>query len=190
MGGWKDGWMDGIDFLSAAALILRRLRPHQAHMLSQVMNPSKGKIVGFVNLNIYWGIPICPVHCGWAVRESTPFTQRPLTVSGTDLNNSSPPSAAYMRQWIGSALAQIMACRHSAPSHYLNQCWVIVNWTVRNKLQWKLNGILSFSFKKMHLKMSSARMAAILSRGRWVNIWQAICLSLLRAVQGDCESVW
>ena len=25
--------------------------------------------------------------------------------------NSSPPSAAYMRQWIWSALVQIMACR-------------------------------------------------------------------------------
>ena len=25
--------------------------------------------------------------------------------------NASPPSAAYMRQWIGSALVQIMACR-------------------------------------------------------------------------------
>ena len=25
--------------------------------------------------------------------------------------NSSPPSAAYMRQWVGSALIQIMACR-------------------------------------------------------------------------------
>ena len=25
--------------------------------------------------------------------------------------NSSPPSAAYMHQWIGSALVQIMACR-------------------------------------------------------------------------------
>ena len=30
--------------------------------------------------------------------------------------------------------------------------------------------ILSFSLMKMHLKKSSARMAAILSRGRWVNI--------------------
>ena len=29
-------------------------------------------------------------------------------------------------------------------------------------------GIMSFSFKKMHLKMLSAKMAAILSRGRWV----------------------
>ena len=31
-------------------------------------------------------------------------------------------------------------------------------------------GNLSFSFKKMHLKLLSAKMAAILSRGRWVNI--------------------
>ena len=31
-------------------------------------------------------------------------------------------------------------------------------------------GILSFSFKKMHAKLSSAKMVAILSRGRWVNI--------------------
>ena len=30
-------------------------------------------------------------------------------------------------------------------------------------------GILSFSFKKMQLKISSAKLAAILSRGRWVN---------------------
>ena len=25
------------------------------------------------------------------------------------------------------------------PSHYLNQCWVNVNWSLRNKLQWNLN---------------------------------------------------
>ena len=28
-----------------------------------------------------------------------------------DVVHSYPPSAAYMRQWIGSALVQIMACR-------------------------------------------------------------------------------
>ena len=32
-----------------------------------------------------------------------------------------------------------------------------------------LSKIRSFSFKQMHLKMSSAKMAAILSKGRWVN---------------------
>ena len=25
------------------------------------------------------------------------------------------------------------------PSHYLNQCWIIVNWTIRNKFQWNHN---------------------------------------------------
>ena len=28
---------------------------------------------------------------------------------------------------------------YSAPSHYLNQCWVIDNWTLRNKPQWHFN---------------------------------------------------
>ena len=27
----------------------------------------------------------------------------------------------------------------SAPSHYLNQCWNIINWTLRNKLRWYFN---------------------------------------------------
>ena len=51
--------------------------------------------------------------------------------------NSFPLSAAYMRRWTGSALVQVMAsCLFLAPSHYLNQCSLIVNWTLRNKLQW------------------------------------------------------
>ena len=28
----------------------------------------------------------------------------------------------------------------SAPSNYLNQCWNIVNWTLRHKLQWNCKG--------------------------------------------------
>ena len=43
------------------------------------------------------------------------------------------------------------------PSHYLNQCWVIVNRIFRNKLQWNFNQNTSFSFTKMHLKISSAK---------------------------------
>ena len=50
--------------------------------------------------------------------------------------NSSPPSDAYIRWWTGSALVQIMACRWSAPSHYMNQCRSIAVWTLWNKLQW------------------------------------------------------
>ena len=53
--------------------------------------------------------------------------------------NSSPLSATYMRQWTGSALVQVMACRCSAPNHYLNQCWLFVDWTLGNIFQWNLN---------------------------------------------------
>ena len=61
-------------------------------------------------------------------------TQSFLALSNTSINSSSP-CVAYMRQWIGSALAQIMAYAYSAPSHYLNQWRVIVNWIFRNKLR-------------------------------------------------------
>ena len=53
-----------------------------------------------------------------------------------------------------------------------------ITWTNAELLQIRLLGTsfseiwignLSSSFKKMHLKISSAKMAAILSRGRWVN---------------------
>ena len=33
----------------------------------------------------------------------------------------------------------IISSDWSVPSHYLNQCWNIVNWTFRNKLGWNLN---------------------------------------------------
>ena len=54
----------------------------------------------------------------------------------------------WFRQWLVT---------YSAPSHYLNQCWVIVNWTLMNKLQWNFNQNTKLSFTKMHLKISSAK---------------------------------
>ena len=37
----------------------------------------------------------------------------------------------------------------SAPSHYLNQCWDIVNWTLRNKLQWNCKQYSYIFIKKI-----------------------------------------
>ena len=52
-----------------------------------------------------------------------------------------------------------------ATSHYLNQRWLIVNWTNFSEIR---NEILTFSFKQLHLKLSSAKMAAILSQPQYV----------------------
>ena len=39
----------------------------------------------------------------------------------------------------GAMLDQIMACCLKAPSHYLIQCRFIVNYTIKNRLQWKFS---------------------------------------------------
>ena len=41
--------------------------------------------------------------------------------------NSFGPSDAIWRCRSGSTLAQVMACCLTAPSHYLNQCWLIIS---------------------------------------------------------------
>ena len=56
------------------------------------------------------------------------------------------------QHWFGYLLAV-----YSAPSHYLKQWWVIVNWTPRDKLQWNFNQSTNFSCTKMPLKLSSAK---------------------------------
>ena len=52
-----------------------------------------------------------------------------------------PAGDAYMRQWSrsSSSLIQVLAYRRMAPSHCMNQYWVIVNWTHRKILQWNSN---------------------------------------------------
>ena len=97
----------------------------------------------------------------WNLLNSMPLSEAVQeTLSGiTRLQwfNSSPPSAAYMRQWIRSALVQIMVCRLFGAKPLSNQCWVIVNWNLRNKLQWNFDQIKNLSFMKMRLQISSAK---------------------------------
>ena len=91
-----------------------------------------------------------------------------------DTYYSSPPSAAYMRKWNGSALVQIRLVAFSAPSNYQNQCWVIVNWTRRDKLQWKFSQIINF-FQENASENTVREMADILFRRRWANENNVFC---------------
>ena len=54
----------------------------------------------------------------------------------------------WFRWWLGA---------YSAPSHYLNQCLNIVNWTLGTNFGEILIKIRTFSFKNIHLKMLSAK---------------------------------
>ena len=54
---------------------------------------------------------------------------------------------------LGQLWFQVMAW----PSHCLDQCWHIVNWTVGNNFHWNLNQNIKLLFNEMHLKMLSAK---------------------------------
>ena len=56
----------------------------------------------------------------------------------------------------------------SAPSHYLNQCWYIVNWTPRNKLQLNVNRNSYTFIQENPFENVVWKMAAILSRPQCV----------------------
>ena len=57
--------------------------------------------------------------------------------------NSLWPSDAIMWQGSRSTLFQVMACCLTAPSHYLNQCWLIIT-----KVQWCSSGAISLEISQ------------------------------------------
>ena len=86
--------------------------------------------------------------------------------------NSLGPNGTIWRQRSGSTLAQVMACCLTAPSHYLNQCWLLIsdvswhssenNWTVSAQAI-----ILYNNFENDALKITATS-----PRGQWVNsLW-------------------
>ena len=60
---------------------------------------------------------------------------------------------SYIGHWIRSLRFNCLLFAWSVPSHHLNQCWFIVNWTIGNTLKWNLNQNTMIAI----LKMSSAK---------------------------------
>ena len=56
-------------------------------------------------------------------------------------NNSLWPSDAIRRHRSGSTLAQVMACCLTAPSHYLNQCWLVISKVLWHWSEWRHQAI-------------------------------------------------
>ena len=57
----------------------------------------------------------------------------------------------------------------TAPSHYLNQCWDIVNWILGNKLQWNFNHNSNIFIQENAFENVVCEMASILSQPQCVN---------------------
>ena len=83
-----------------------------------------------------------------------------------------------------------------APSHYLNQCLNIVNWTLRNKLQWNINQN-SYSFIQENAFENVVwKIAAILASMSWVCagrrcvVWNAWIPNWELHTGGGREQLW
>ena len=66
----------------------------------------------------------------------------------------------WFRQWC-------VAC--SAPSHYLNQCWLIVNWTPGKKFSVKFESEFYHFLSRKFIRRCCLPNGGHLSKGRWVN---------------------
>ena len=83
--------------------------------------------------------------------------------------NSLRPSDAYMLQWTNHHWFRLWLVVWTAPSHYLKQSWIIVNWTLMNKRQWNFNRNSNILIHKNALEHVVCEMASILSRPQCVN---------------------
>ena len=63
-----------------------------------------------------------------------------------------------------------------AHSHYLDQCWNVVSWTLRNKLQWNFNRNSYFFVQDNAFQNTVYKMTIILSWLQFVNckLWEPI----------------
>ena len=99
----------------------------------------------------------------WRPRSMAPYHMAPQ-----DHELTYPPSAACIYtpvNWFSIDSGNGL----SAPSHYLNQCCRLINWTLSNKFQWNLNLNSNIFIKENAFENIICEMVTILSRGKWVN---------------------
>ena len=75
---------------------------------------------------------------------------------------------------------RLWLCTYSVTSHYLNQCWVIANWTLGDKLQWNFNPNTKCFIPENASGNIVCEMVTILSRGRWIKV--ALVLVLIKVM--------
>ena len=82
--------------------------------------------------------------------------------------NSLWPCDAMWRQRTGSTLAQVMACCLTAPSHYLNQCCLLMNLVLWHPPENNYIGISQNINSNNEFKNSNFKIITASPRGQWV----------------------
>ena len=79
-----------------------------------------------------------------------------------------------------SPLFKVMACCVTAPSHYFDQCCLIVNKIIRSKYHWNINQNTAIFIAKILLGNFICKMSAFLFRPKCSKWWTPACLSTSR----------
>ena len=103
--------------------------------------------------------------------------------------NSMRPSDAYMRQRIDPHWFRQWLVAWTTPSHYVNQCWNIVNWTFRNKLQWNFHRNSYIFIQESALENVVCETAPILSRPQCINDYAVFSLFVIALTSTDWGSI-
>ena len=106
-------------------------------------------------------------------KHGTPGTSIHLQSEPHGKVNSLRPSDAYMRHYTNHHWFRQWLVAWSAPSHYLNQCWFIVNWNFWNKLHWNPNRNSYIFIQENAFENVVRKMTAILFRPKCVE-WVVI----------------
>ena len=106
----------------------------------------------------------------WLIDKN--FTTKKITDS---LNHSWLVSLQYNKKQ--THIHHILPIRSALPNrsapinncHYLSQCWDIVDWNPRNKLQWNFNCNSYIFIQENPFENVVCKMASILPRPQWIN---------------------
>ena len=88
-------------------------------------------------------------------------------------------------QWVN-----VILFGDQAPSHYLNQRWNFVNWTLRNKLQWNFKWNSNIFIQENMFECIICGMAAILSQPECSSPGeQQCCIPLIQLAHWDWDKM-
>ena len=102
----------------------------------------------------------------WHIISWDPYEQYSVKIL---LKNKRDLIPANLLKILSTRYRPFCWCPWSAPSHYLNQCWNIVNSNLRNKLQWNPRRNSFIFILENTFENGVCEMASIRSRPQWVN---------------------
>ena len=153
-------------------MVIHITRPLQAKLVHNIPEPALGKLtcsslIKMINFSqtAFFTLFSWNENC-WISMLITLDAE----LSYNSFINSLWPDDAIWWHRSGSTLAQVMACCLTTPSHYLNQCWLIISKVQWHSLECNFTRDISAISHWNWLENYLSKILVKSSRGQWVNI--------------------